>query len=194
VPTGQAIVRCEPTSEGATGFLLRVTDGSLRLVKNRRKPATLKLGRAEEDLVRSATTSALIQLARGCDRLSFHRDGATTVVRTSCSSDYLASLDRLWSRPHRQHRQPQPLTGIRMLGRIDAPIVAISNAVHRSSEAEPPETVRRGDRSNPGEPCAFLLAAQAGADSPIFIYGIQPYCAYHPRDPTGAPFPPPPGR
>ena len=188
---GESVARLEPAADGPGRVLVRLGDGSVR----ERSLTDLGAGRGEPKdvtpLVRDATASARIELSEGCDELTFHRAQGVTLVRTSCSPGFLASLREMWARPQRPHRQPLPIAGIRDIGRIDAPIVAVSEA--RYAWPHPlPDAVPRGDRADPGVRCSFLLAAQESAGAPIFLYVVQSRCAYYPRDPSGAPFPPPP--
>jgi hypothetical protein len=190
-PPGQGIFRLEPAADGAAQILVRLPDGSVREGTMLAYGAARGAPRAVGPLVSAATSSARIELAQGCDELTFHREQTGTLLRTSCSQGYLSTLRDVWERPQRQHRQPPPISGTRTLGRIEARVVAVSDArydwARRTLSA-----VRRGDRSDPGIGCSFMVAAQEGADAPIFIYGLQTHCAYYPRDPSGAPFPPPP--
>jgi hypothetical protein len=195
IPPGDSIFRLEPSTNGPAGeVVLRLRDGSLRKQTFLDFEAGRQTLRSVSREVLTASNSAMIPLALGCDELTLHRQGSETLVRTTCSEGYLSSLREMWARPYHQHRQPPPISGTRTVGRIEAPIVAVSDA----RLEWPPglgfalRTVPRGDRTNPGVPCSFLLAAQERADAPIFIYGFRPYCAYNPRDPSGAPFPPPP--
>lgn len=188
-PSADGVFRLEPGVE-RTLIMRRKADGTI--VSNSLSGSHQMDDEAPvSDLIAGASASARIPLAAGCDELSFHRSGDATLVRTSCSAGYARSLAALWAAPQHQHRQPLPIDHVRDVGRIEAPIVAVSNAM-TSMDGPYPEAVKRGDKADPGRPCSFLLAAQAAADAPIFVYGLQPYCAYYPRDPSGAPFPPPP--
>ena len=131
-------------------------------------------------------------LAQGCDELAFYPEGGRTQVRTGCSTGYLAWLTNLEAKPQRQHRQPQRRRGTRTIGIIDAAIVAVSEQLYLHPSVPSTDPVPRGDRNNPGQRCGIILAAQSAEDAPITFYRGQPYCAYYPRDPSGAPYPPPP--
>ncbi|WP_206244633.1 hypothetical protein [Novosphingobium terrae] len=189
-PFTDGLVRLLPTTDGAR-LLHKGADGRLSILRAfwgvSDDPS---IDGSASPLMSTASLATRIPLALGCDELIFQRQGQGTHVLTQCSPGFATEEKALWVKPQHQHRQPTEITALRDIGVIDAPIVAISDA--RFHFKSLPEAVRRGDRNDPGQPCSFLLAAQTDSDAPVTIYGLQTYCAYWPRDPSGAPFPPPP--
>ena len=194
IPAGSSVFRLEPTTHGNPGLILRDEAGGLRWKVVRKDLA----GASEVEsplpaIVAQSVASIRLPLARGCDQLTFHLSGATTVLRSSCSPNYLASLRQLRAKAQRQHRQPAPATGIRDVGVIGARVVAVSDAQYQFLQTTRGDgTVAVGDRRDPGQPCSFIIVAQRAPDAPITFLGAQPFCAYYPRGPDGAPHPPPP--
>jgi hypothetical protein len=189
-PSADGLVRLLPATGGSRLLHKEANGRWTRLRASFGVSDRTSIDGSSSPLMSSASVVASIPLAGGCDELVFQRQGQESHILTQCSPGFADEEKTVQARPQHRHRQPRETTGLRDIGTIEAPIVAISDV--RFHVSGTPMPVRRGDRNDPGQPCSFLLAAQPEADAPVTIYGLQPYCAYWPRDPSDAPLPLPP--